>query len=527
MNRTLPLAALAWLLALSHGPAPAKDLLTPAEAQQIGMVESWHRQVGATGGAQAIVDMQLWVQQDTQRQFVEVFQTGASGQETVLERISTEMRDAFGNPIGLGEAERQAKLSVLKLKRRSIAAQTRTTSVNQVRLYVLSRDGLLSAYDAESGEQLWAVRLGNPALGYGTLGIDDHYVTVLNGTSMFQIRASDAEIADSDGGLPRRLPAGRPLAPRRFDGIPLHGAVHSGEYVIVPITRNGIETYRLDGTSIQPEFEIFAGQALIKPAVYPGSTRVMWPTDREFVYALETDGKPTMLFRLETQGLVEGGITAASDHRFFFGTTGGRVYGLRATRIGEVLWNQSLGEPFYQAPFVSQQNVLFVSSYGHLHNLSAETGEPLWSQPTYGVNRIFADLGNQLVGRDRDQFLLLIDSQSGRITQRLRNVRVAYPVINQETDRIYVVSEGGMVQCLRPIQSELPTFLRKFEAPPAETEAAPEQVEPAPAAPAEPAETPEPVDPFGGGADPFGGGDPFGGADPFGGGNGAADPFGN
>src|SRR5690606_5011115 len=137
-------------------------------------------------------------------------------------------------------------------------------------------------------------------------------------------------------------------------------------------------------TSIQPGFEIFAGQALTKPAVFPRSTRMMWPTDQEFVYAMETDGQPSMLFRLDTQGMVQGGITAASDHRFFFGSTGGRVYGLRATRTGEVIWNQSLGEPFYKAPFVSGNNVLFISSFGHLHNLSSETGEPLWNQPTYG-----------------------------------------------------------------------------------------------------------------------------------------------
>src|SRR5690606_5752699 len=131
------------------------------------------------------------------------------------------------------------------------------------------------------------------------------------------------------------------------------------------------------------------------------------------------------------------GITAASGQRFFFGSTGGRVYGLRATQTGEVLWNQSIGEPFYKAPFVSGDRVLFVSGYGHLHNLSAKTGEPLWSQPAYGVDQIFAHLGGQFVGRDRDQYLILIDAQSGQITQRLRDIRVEYPVINHETDRVY------------------------------------------------------------------------------------------
>lgn len=535
MNRTLTLVALGSLVALLAPTAAAKDLLSPAQAQRMGLVEAWHRQVGTVGGARAIVDMQLWVQRDTQREYVEVFQVDASGAERVLERIATDMKNNFGQPIGKAEAERMAKMSVLRLARRSIDAQTRAVNVNQVRLYVLSSSGLLSAYDAESGEQLWDVRLGNPALGYATLGIDDRYVTVLNGTTMYQVVASDTVVGDDESGARRVIRGGRALPPTRVDGVPLHGAVHSGDYAVIPITRNGIETYRLDGQSIQPGFEMFSGQALTKPAVFPGSTLIMWPTDQEFVYAMETEGSPSTLFRLATHGIVQGGIAAASGGRFFFGSVGGRVYGIRATRNGEVLWNQSLGEPFYKPPFISGDQLLINSGFGNLHNLSVQTGEPLWERPARGVDEVFAHVGSHFVGRDRDHHLILIDAQSGAVTQTLRDVSVEYVVVNQETNRFYLAGNGGTLQCLRPIDSELPVFLRGTESQPVVPE---EQAKPKPAEPQAPTDPfgagqpkPTDTDPFGAGdGDPFGGGagneDPFG-ANPFGGGGGAAleDPF--
>jgi hypothetical protein len=216
MTRTLTLTALGLLAALFFtatlgATAGAKDLLSPGEAQRLGMVESWHRQVGTPGGARGIVDIQLWVQKDTQREYVEVIQEGPSGAVTVLERIPTDMKNPFGVSIGKAEAERQAKLSVLRLKRRSVEAQTRLISIDQVRLYVLSGDGLLSAYDAETGEQLWAVRLGNPSQPYGTLGIDDKYITVINGTTMYQVIASDTVAGDGENVNERVIPGGRPL----------------------------------------------------------------------------------------------------------------------------------------------------------------------------------------------------------------------------------------------------------------------------------------------------------------------------
>jgi hypothetical protein len=517
--RTLTCVGLALLVALPCSGIVAKDLLSPVEAERIGLVEAWHRQVGAIGGAEAIIDIQVWVQKSIQHGYVEVYTKGGPQGGVVAERISVSQKDMRGRPLGQAEAERLAKLSILKLKRRGIDADFRSVKVDEVRLYSLTADGNLSALNAETGEQLWAVRVGRPDLGYSTIGINDRYVTVLNGSSMIQVSAMDFESVDDHGHAIQVL-AGRASQPKRIDGVPLHGAVNSGDHALITTTRKGMETYLLGQPTIEPGFEMFSGKATAKPATFPNSGHVMWPTESGFVYVVETVGRPSSIFRLAIDGIVESQVTPGTDDRYFFGSTGGRVYCISASRTGDVLWNQSLGEPFYRPAFVTGERLLLSGGYGKLHCLSTENGTPMWERPVTDIEQVFAHVGNQLVGRDRQHHLVLIDEATGAINVRFNNIFAEKLVYNQDTDRCYLVGKGGMVQCLRPLDTELPVFLRTVLPPDADPSQRSEPKKPAAGQP-----TPN-ADPFGAeAAQPMPAADPFG-ADPFGAGNAGADPFG-
>jgi len=529
MNRySFTVVALAMIFPLN---LLAGDLLTPVAAERLGMVESWHRQLGTPGGAGSIVDIQLWVQRNTEREFVEVVRADKDGKPVeggeVLRRICVETINSSGVAIGAVEAERLAKIDVLKLERRGVAATHRPLKIRQVRLYVLGDDGGLSATDAETGESLWSLRIGDPNLGYGLLGIADGYVTVINGTTMYRVIA-DARKAGTDSST---LPGGRPIAAVRLDRIPTMGATNTNSYVVIPNTRNGIDCYSYEEEPGQPDFQRFNGQVISKPVRYPTSSKVAWTTERGFTYVMETDGRPSTLFRLQTDGKVAGGVAAASNDRFFFGSAGGRVYGIRATRTGEVIWNRSFGEPFYVAPFVSGEHVLIASSYGNLFSLKASDGTQEWAAPAPNVETIFASAGAYYFGRTTSGLLTILNRESGQAVSVGDSVFVDRMVTNPETDRIYLLSDGATIQCLRPTTSELPVFASDA-ATPAEMEPKEEVKKPKPGgsdpfgaedaggemAPAD-GDAPG-ADPFGGAADPFGSGDAAGGEpameDPFG-----------
>ncbi len=510
----------------------AGDLLSPAAAERLGMVEAWHRQLGTPGGAASIVDLQIWVQRNTERESVEIVQADKDGKPidggAVLRRIAFDTKNSSGLDIGKVEAERLAQLDILKLKRRGVSATYRSMKIKQVRIYMLGDDGGLSAYDAESGELLWTVRLGDPKLGYGTIGISDGYVTVVNGTTMYRVIADERKVES------KMVTGGRPIPPVRLDRIPLVGAMNTNSYAVIPNTRNGIDCYSFEDEPGEPNFQIFSGQGHGKPVRFPTSSKVAWTTDHGFVYVMETEGVPSTLFRLKTDGDVSGGAAAASNDRFFLGSAGGRVYGIRATREGEVIWNRSVGEPFYSAPFVTGEHVLIASSYGNLYSMKASDGSQEWSAPVPNIDRVFANTGNYYFARTSVGQLTILTVDNGQIVSTGGNVTIDHVITNPETDRIYLVSDGGTIQCLRPNASELPVFAQDALAP---TKAETKQTGKKPKVeessnPFGAKEGAAAADPFGAGADPFGGGNAAGDApmeDPFGAApaDGAADPFGN
>lgn len=499
----------------------AADLMSPTDASRIGMVENWRRQLSLIGGAQSAVDIQLYVDGTRKRHFVEVSHE-KDGETHVLSRTDVNQLDAFGKPIGLEEARRLASLQVMRWKRRGITATMTENEVPQVRVYTLCKDGTVEARDAETGELYWLTRNGDPYQPCLSLGIDDEYVTFLNGSTLYQLSAE----------------TGKVVRETAITGTPALGSVIAGRYALVPTVRGGIEGFPLYDSEEYPFMEFVAGRATAVPARAPGTTRTAWATDAAYVYVMETEGKPSVIFRFDTDGVVSSELAAAEGDRFFFGSENGHVYGIRATRTGDVLWRHSIGQPIYNTAFVSDNRLLVSSVYKNLYCLELATGAALWKGPVTQIDTVLGSSEENIYARTSSNQLTVIGAKSGARIADVSNISVENVVINRLTDRLYLVGAGGMLQCLRPVDSVLP----KLKVTPDETatpEASPADIEPTAPKPADPFGAGMAADPFapagGNAADPFapaGGNaaDPFapaaGAADPFAPAGGAADPFG-
>ena len=199
------------------------------------------------------------------------------------------------------------------------------------------------------------------------------------------------------------------------------------------------------------------------------------------------------------------------------------------------MWNRSVGEPFYGAPFVAGEQVLIASSYGNLYSMKAGDGAQEWSSPVPNIDRVFASAGDYYFARTTVGQLTILTIASGQIVSTGGTVTIDHVITNSETDRIYLVSDGGTIQCLRPNASELPIFAQDALVP-TKTETKETGKKPKVEESSNPFGAKEgaaAADPFGAGVDPFGGGDAAGDApmeDPFGAAapaEDAADPFGN
>lgn len=522
MSRThaLLLAPILTLLVCATSEA---QLMLPHVADDLGLTQAWARRVPGLNGAQSIVDQQLFVHEKTPDEYVEIVTAAKPAAEgetpnepTVLMRISTTRLGASGQAIGMDEATRLANNEIRRLKRRGIEATVSTRKVPRVRLYTLADDGTLENRDAESGDPIWSVNVGDRRLPYFSLGVGEKQLTVINGGNLILVDAITGE-------------ASEPIRTRK---APLFGAVNTGDYAMVPTYGSGIQGYRLSDPKFRPFLEIVAGNPLALPTKSPESTRVAWGTDRGYVYVMELQGTPSVLFRLNTDGIVNGRVAAASGDRFFFGSEAGQVYGLRATKTGRVLWSQPFGEPFYHEPIIIEDKLLIRSTFGNLYALSLENGSRQWEQSAPNIGELIGSFNDQIFLTDSSGSLGVLDLKTGARIANFNQIRPASYLVNKVTDRLYLVGDDAIVQCLRPVDEVLPNFNTQPDVE--------EKVEEAPATPqqdstpfgADPGMDDDPFgaggaddDPFGGGGDnmddPFGGGgedmdDPFGGDNPFG-----------
>lgn len=536
MNRLL-VVFLTIVLTSSCTSVSAGELMTPDAISRLGLAQAWARPVHVPAGAQSIRDQQLFVHKQAPHEYVIITApkpsppadaaaaanqdaakpAGATEPETIiLARIPIDRLGINGTPIGRKEAERLASNEIRRLKRRGVDAEMKVITSPRVNLYTIGSDGLLECRNAETGEPIWLQRVGKPSLPFSDLGVNEKYVTVINGGNMIQVDADNGQI----------------IREVRTHGAPAFGALNSGDFAVIPLIGGGVEGYPLYDPERTPFRERVSGTTLAMPTKAPNSSKTAWGTSKGFVYVMELQGKPTVQFRLNTDGIVSGRIAAASGDRFFFGSETGQVYGIRATRTGKVLWSQPFAEPFYSRPLVFEDQVLIRSSYGNLFSLRVDDGLQTWNGSMPNVGELLGVLDNRIYATNMSGGLVVLDLKTGNKLATFNNIRPEYFIVNNLTDRLYLVSNDGHVQCIRSEKSNLPTLVSHTE-PKKSTKAATIEADPTQMPTQDAGNDPfgaEKKDPFGAGGgktDPFGGGGAGGNADPFGGGGGGnADPFG-
>ena len=410
------------------GPQPhravwAGDTMSPNVAAALGLEEVWRRQLQVRAGAQSIADQTLYVHEEDHIEYVELRQTGgdasvpADDESRVLLRIPINQVSKEGLPVDKEEAQRQARAEIRRLKRRGITAEIAERKVARVNLLTICDDGTLECRNAENGSTIWISRIGDQSLPFGTIGVNDKYVTVTNGGNLIKLSTKD----------------GTEINSTRTSGTPLFGSMISGDYALVATIRRAVEGYPLHDTTREPFMEIVAGRALAPPTKAPGTSRVAWGTDRGFVYCMELSGEPSVIFRLETDGIVGGRLASAEGDRFFFGSENGQVYGMRATREGKILWSRPYGEPFYNAPLVVDDQLLIRSAYGNLYSLGVKDGISTWQEPIPSVDELIAAFDGKVYVRTLGGSVSVIDLKSGKTTAAVRSLRPEKLLVNRLT----------------------------------------------------------------------------------------------
>lgn len=343
-------------------------------------------------------------------------------------------------------------------------------------LLALTDQAIVHAFDADTGATRWVSQFGNP--NFASLGpaANDQFVAVVNGSTLYLLDRA----------------TGTTTGEQSLGGGPGGGPALSATYVFAPLISGVMKGFAL--AEFHESRTIWSypcvGRAITQPGVSAES--VFWPTDRGYLYVASADN-PQMRYRLETQDE----IVAAPGYRMpsiFVGSLDGYVYAVHET-TGEQQWRHSVGEAIPVSPAAIENHAFVCSQAPRMHCLSTDDGEELWHADH--VERFVAASPDRVYGMDRWSNLYILDRASGALLGRISFRGSTMPLVNQETDRLYLASPTGLVQCLHEIGLDEPI---RYIAPPLpenlDEAATPDGKATDTAAPAQ-TDTPVPDDPFG------------------------------
>ena len=157
----------------------------------------------------------------------------------------------------------------------------------------------------------------------------------------------------------------------------------------------------------------------------------------------------------------------------YMGSRDGYVYCVREND-GKQLWAFPCNEPIVENLATVSRELekrdakkrkqferhLYVPTYQKgMFCLDAVKGEKIWQTP--GIVRFLSRTNTRLYTVDSRNNLTVMDVQSGQVlgTMPLNNNKIQY--LNEITDRIYLATEDGMIQCLAQIDQEKPIYFRQ------------------------------------------------------------------
>ncbi|MBR4834661.1 MAG: PQQ-binding-like beta-propeller repeat protein [Thermoguttaceae bacterium] len=140
------------------------------------------------------------------------------------------------------------------------------------------------------------------------------------------------------------------------------------------------------------------------------------------------------------------------------GTQSGSVFAINDAN-GKVRWTYLTQSPVDERVSSFDDVVYVPVESGEFFALDLKTGLEMWK--SRGVKRLIAASATRLYAFDQLDRLAILNRADGSRLKTLELAPTKFQIFNQETDRVYLVSADGLVQCLRETQQVEP--LRRRE----------------------------------------------------------------
>ncbi|MEI8374573.1 MAG: PQQ-binding-like beta-propeller repeat protein [Planctomycetota bacterium] len=371
-------------------------------------------------------------------------------------------------------------------------------------LYAQSSRATLEAIDAETGQKLWSKMIGQPNHPCLPPSAYRDLVATINGSTLYVMNRYTGDI----------------LYQTTINGAPCGGPALSSKRAYVPIVSGMILAYRLEPITdaakelgkinpnaaemsedekkeaakkaeeerrenirirqgyIPPLACNSTGRALVPPVVTAQNLDeefVTWGTDRGYLYVGRIDRRSedtfTATYRLGTNGtfssppayLPRDPKVLGDSGVIYAGSSDGYVYAV-LERGGELQWKFPTSDPVVDSPVVIEDRVYATTELGGMFCIDAKSGKQIWFAPDL---LHFVAAGKQRVyAADKVGCLRILDARNGTTLDTLPTSTLPIMISNGKTDRIYLATEGGTIQCLREVEQTNPVVHNESRKPP-------------------------------------------------------------
>ncbi len=305
-------------------------------------------------------------------------------------------------------------------------------------LLAASNGGLVQSFNAETGETLWATQPGpldQPAFGPA---VSQGYVALVSGASLYALDRTN----------------GRLLWSKELGSAPAEAPALSDTDAYVPFLSGRIESYQLADPKKPTWYFQSVGRIFYPPTV--SGQLVSWPTSRGYLYVGQSVS-PHVLYRIQTNSVAIAPPTEGYDS-LYVAVQDGNVHCFSLLN-GKERWRHSMGFPARGRPGIVGKRLYVASSEPMLHALDAVSGRLLWSIPD--VTQFASQGTDNVYGLDDFGRLVVFNKETGQYIGTLPGAGGFQTVFNEQSDRIYLVDNRGLVQCLREIGAVEPTRYRQ------------------------------------------------------------------
>ena len=323
--------------------------------------------------------------------------------------------------------------------------------VDEDNVYAVSRQGLVTAFDAETGQRLYATLLGsaaeraegiatNSTMLLAPVGMELIAIDKFSGVEMFRLR---------------------------LDGQPSTGPGVDDERVYVGTVDGSVYAYDLrrirelfnDGRL--PEFSHVARDwrfqgfgEITAPPVSTGR-ELNFATGRGVMYGLIASDRK-LIYQFMTEGQIVAPVTR-TEGRVLIPSTDLNVYSINDA-TGQLQWTFPTGTPVVVAPQYVAGRVYVVPERRGLHAVDVETGKLVWRQPSSGA--VLSATPTSVYTSALGGRLLRLDHATGEITGELAMAKFTVRIGNERTDRLYLATPSGLLVCLKETGRDFPSYYR-------------------------------------------------------------------